>query len=155
LLTTLCTLAYLFFLVLACRRTSKSQLLKKLQKAFTFRPDNQRQISLSSSHACKYWMRLINLVNFATFHVEYSKLAASTVFTKRDVLLSEKCVSVFDKCVHVSEEVSLYSHSLFIHVETCFICELVFSRVRIEEHFFEYMNTFLEYRDTLLRHVIE
>jgi hypothetical protein len=40
-------LAYIAYLVLACRRTSKSQLLEKLHKALVFRSENQDQMSLN------------------------------------------------------------------------------------------------------------
>jgi hypothetical protein len=48
--------------------------------------------------------------------LQYCKLVASTACTKRDVLLSAKCVSVFKGCVYVFKEVSLYPHSnLILH----------------------------------------
>jgi hypothetical protein len=56
-------------LMFACRRTSKSQSLKKLQKTLTFRLDYQRQISLDLSHACRYLKRLISLITLQNFYV--------------------------------------------------------------------------------------
>jgi hypothetical protein len=45
--------------------------------------------------------------------LRHSKLAASTACTKRDVLLSAECVSVFEGCVHVFKGVSPYPHPFF------------------------------------------
>jgi hypothetical protein len=47
------------------RRTSKSQLLKKL----SFQSDNQRQISLDLSHTCRYQKRLISSIILQNFYV--------------------------------------------------------------------------------------
>jgi Fe-S cluster assembly iron-binding protein IscA len=62
----------------ARRRTSTSQLLKKLQKALTFRPDKHRQISLNLGHACRHRIRLISLLSSRFLFLQYSKRAAST-----------------------------------------------------------------------------
>jgi hypothetical protein len=55
-----------YFLSARLRRTSKSQLLKKLSH---FRPDNQRQISLDLNHACRYRKRLISSIILQNFYV--------------------------------------------------------------------------------------
>jgi hypothetical protein len=56
--------------------------------------------------------------------LRYSELATSTAYTKRDVLLFAKCVSVFEESVHVFKEMSFYSHSKFINSSIIFFNEM-------------------------------
>ncbi len=86
----------------ARRRTSKSQLLKKLQKSSSFSFDNQRQISLVLNHTYRNRKRLISLTNSQTFfeiirlaRCEYSKLVSVSSCSKESVLvLKERCATI-------------------------------------------------------------
>jgi hypothetical protein len=64
----------LIFLVPARRRTSKFQLLKKLQKALT----SDLIINVNLLRSCRYRMRLISLVSSQTFIESCDQLTAST-----------------------------------------------------------------------------
>ncbi len=88
--------------MLARRRTSKSQLLKKLQKSSSFSPDNQRQISLVLNHTYRNRKRLISLTNSQTFFEiirlarwKYSKLVSVSSCSKGSVLVfEEECATI-------------------------------------------------------------
>jgi hypothetical protein len=99
-------------------RTSKSQLSKKLQKAFTFRLEYQREISLDLNHSCRYRKRLISLINFATLYIvkrqvccKYSEHICVVFLSYLLCHVQKQSVTFFEKCVHVFKEMSLYPHS--------------------------------------------
>jgi hypothetical protein len=93
----------------ACRRTSKSQLLKKLQKALTFRLDNQRQISLDLSHTCRNRKRLISLINFATLYfVRRQACREYSMYAARCSSIRRVCLCIRGVCSYIQRDVSLF-----------------------------------------------
>ncbi len=88
------SLAYLFFFSARSPKNIKISTFERASKSSHFRLDNQRQISLVSSHTCRNRKRLISLISSQTFfeiirsaRCEYSKLL-SVYSLVRGVLIS-------------------------------------------------------------------
>ncbi len=106
----------LIFLVYACQRTSKSQLLKKASKSSHF------QIWWSTSNIARFESCLqISIINFATFYVEiqqacceYSEHICVSFLSYLLRHVQKQNVSLFERCVHVFKGVSSYPHPIYI-----------------------------------------
>ncbi len=97
--------------MLACRRTSKSQ-LEKVSKSSHFRSNNRRQISLDLSHACRYRKRLISLASSQT----YLKIIRLT----RCEYSEHICVVLLSYLLnHVPGRVSLYPRGVSMYSKGC------------------------------------
>jgi hypothetical protein len=91
-------LSLLIFLVLARRRTSKISTFERASKSSYFRLDNQRSISLVSSHTCRDRKRLISSINLRNFyvavlqaHCEYSEYVRAKLFATFLSDLTSEC----------------------------------------------------------------
>jgi hypothetical protein len=106
---------------------SKNIKISKISKNSHFRLDNQRQISLDSSHICRYRKRLINLIRSRIFrdHTINSLRVQSAyllVYFPRMSVYHEENVRLFLKMPVYS-----YSASFYLRFFLLFLCNRLFN----------------------------
>jgi hypothetical protein len=128
-------------------RNIKISTFAKASKSFSFRSDNQRQISLVLNHTCRNRKRLISLTNSQTFfeiirlaRCEYSKLVSVKSFSKKCAYIRRKVCDYSKKCVRIRTLFILiwWLHVLiyFFHIDMMIICLNLFFSYRYDDYMF-------------------
>jgi hypothetical protein len=130
------------------------------------------------------WKSVYDFMNFVTTNLKTSRIVCC-FFAKYNLILIQRVKSIFlflyfhfairSSCDVFTIFTCVAFFMLVDNVEIIMICAMFFracivydnnftifidmivflTRMRIKQHFFEYMNTLLEYKNILLRHVIE